>query len=262
MRSTDARIDAIFRNLNKWREFPCYQLERRLDIFLSIYLKDILEYALGVQLKNWVIPEFPIRHKLTGTSGRQGENQSWKVDYIAQSDDSNTLFLIELKTDMGSRNTNQDYKMRRVADRGDGAAYSLEDLIWGVLQIFEATKSKRKYINLFKEMRDIGLIELDPDVDEIVERESVSRKEMKAAVRKTDILSSAKSQKVHIVYIQPDADDESPYKAGNKSSASADPTISVVGFGKVSEFLKGKSDDDRIAFHLAESLEQWHKNPV
>ena len=37
------KIEKIFSNLDIWRKLPKYQLERRLDIFFTIYLKEIVE---------------------------------------------------------------------------------------------------------------------------------------------------------------------------------------------------------------------------
>jgi len=52
-------INDISDNLDVGRKLPAYQLERRADIFLSIYLPDILSNKFGVRVEG-VIPEFPI----------------------------------------------------------------------------------------------------------------------------------------------------------------------------------------------------------
>ena len=45
------RLEALFRNLDRWRHLPNYELERRADIFFSIYLVDLIAgsapYALA-----------------------------------------------------------------------------------------------------------------------------------------------------------------------------------------------------------------------
>ena len=37
------KIEKIFKLLKKWNKYPKYQLERRLDIFFTIYLPEILK---------------------------------------------------------------------------------------------------------------------------------------------------------------------------------------------------------------------------
>lgn len=98
-------INVIFDNLDVWRNLPAYQLERRADIFFSIYLPEILSHKFGVKIEG-VIPEFPI---LVGTIHPDIDiNQSFKIDYLAKANDSKTIILVELKTDEGSRRDKQD----------------------------------------------------------------------------------------------------------------------------------------------------------
>ena len=55
------KIEQIFELLKKWYEYPKYQLERRLDIFFSIYLPEILkEKGIHIEL-NDIFPEFPLK---------------------------------------------------------------------------------------------------------------------------------------------------------------------------------------------------------
>lgn len=53
-------ITDIFDKMDRWRNLPNYQLERRADIFFAIYLKTVLEAKYSVQLKEQIIPEFPV----------------------------------------------------------------------------------------------------------------------------------------------------------------------------------------------------------
>ena len=99
-----SRINAIFDNMDVWRNLPAYQLERRADIFFSIYLPEILFYKFGAKVEG-VIPEFPIR---VGTIHHEIDiNKSFKVDYFAKA--SKKIILVELKTDEGSRRNEQDW---------------------------------------------------------------------------------------------------------------------------------------------------------
>jgi hypothetical protein len=62
------KIEKIFSNLDIWRKLPKYQLERRLDIFFTIYLKEIVEVFYkeilnekDIKLSEVIIPEFPLK---------------------------------------------------------------------------------------------------------------------------------------------------------------------------------------------------------
>ncbi len=56
-----SKISVAFDNLDQWRHLPNYQLERRADIFFSLYLKEVIEEKYHVKLHNQIIPEFPVR---------------------------------------------------------------------------------------------------------------------------------------------------------------------------------------------------------
>ncbi|MFO7922445.1 MAG: hypothetical protein R6U58_01980 [Bacteroidales bacterium] len=106
------KIDCIFDNLDDWRHLPAYQLERRADIFFSIYLPELLEERYGFEIEG-LVPEFPLR---IGTIYPKADtNRSVKVDYLARARGSNTVVLVELKTDDRSRRSKQDWYLERRA---------------------------------------------------------------------------------------------------------------------------------------------------
>jgi len=70
---------AIFANLDRWRHLPAYQLERRVDIFFSVYLKALLEEVTGVALEEELLPELPIKRDLIWPE--LAGHSSVKVDY-------------------------------------------------------------------------------------------------------------------------------------------------------------------------------------
>jgi hypothetical protein len=47
---------ALFDRLDAWRHCPAYQLERRADILFSLYLREVVEQELGVELLDVIIP--------------------------------------------------------------------------------------------------------------------------------------------------------------------------------------------------------------
>ncbi len=148
------KINDIFDNLDDWRHLPAYQLERRADIFFSIYLPELLEERYGFEIEG-LVPEFPLR---IGTIyPKVDTNRSVKVDYLAKARGSNVVILVELKTDDKSRRTKQDWYLERAQEVG------LPQLLRGLGQIVEATAHKRKYHCLLKRLEDLGLIAVSPD---------------------------------------------------------------------------------------------------
>src|SRR4051794_30956150 len=106
----NASIERIFSNLDRWRNLPCYQLERRFDIFLSPYLCELVESHVNEPLTNTIIPEMPLK--------QASSNLTDKVDYVLFSASGKTAYLIELKTDCDSDSKKQDKYLERVAERG------------------------------------------------------------------------------------------------------------------------------------------------
>ncbi|MHB8136076.1 MAG: hypothetical protein ACYDH1_17850 [Anaerolineaceae bacterium] len=143
-------INELFDNLDSWRHLPAYQLERRADIFFSIYMADIFFHHFGAPIAG-LIPEFPVR---VGTIYENAINKSFKIDYLARVKDSDRLFFVELKTDPGSRRDAQDQYLERAKQVGFDA------LLGGLRQIFQATNSKKKYMCLLEKIQDLGFIRL------------------------------------------------------------------------------------------------------
>ena len=89
-------LETLFRNLDRWRHFAGFPLEARVDAMIGLFLPKVIEDALGVgKMHPMVIPQFPLKKK--------DNNQSDKVDFLALSKDDGKAFLVEIKTDMGSR---------------------------------------------------------------------------------------------------------------------------------------------------------------
>ena len=101
-------LNKLFDILESNMQFPAYQAERRIDIFINHFLEDILEEALNkgeTQKKitvKFVAPEFPLIKK----NGHQSTN----VDYLCVTKRGNKveqILFIELKTDAGSFEADQ-----------------------------------------------------------------------------------------------------------------------------------------------------------
>lgn len=156
-------IGKIFNNLTMWRNLPKYQLERRADIFFSLYLKEILEAkfssdGIHVELSPVIIPEFPIR--------QGGQHHTANVDYVMFSKDLKTVYLIEFKTDMNSfRSEQYEYLIsakKNIQDQG------FKKILYELWSVFLATDDKQKYFHLFKQLNDLELLELPFGLKEFV----------------------------------------------------------------------------------------------
>ncbi len=144
------KIDKIFDNLNTFRQLPSYQLERRADIFFSLYLTEALSAKTGEKIKEIFIPEFPVRKGTINPSLES--NQSDKIDYVCFSEDLKKVYFVELKTDQGSVNEKQLCYLQ------DSKNLGIYALIEGIQQIYAATNAKNEYLSVFKLMKRIGLI--------------------------------------------------------------------------------------------------------
>jgi hypothetical protein len=142
-------INELFDLLDKWREYPNYQLERRADIFFAVHLAGLLKSVLGVNVID-IIPELPIR---IGTiDPGNAINKSYKVDYAVFTDDRKVM-LVELKTDDGSTRDSQYRYYYKSIEVG------FPKIVLGILEIFNATDYKPKYIRLINKLREIGSVE-------------------------------------------------------------------------------------------------------
>lgn len=91
----------LFARMDTWRHLPSYQLERRADLFFSLYLKEALEARLGFAVAERMVPEFPVR--IGAIYPHIPIDKSFKIDYVAVSSDGTSAILVELKTEGLSR---------------------------------------------------------------------------------------------------------------------------------------------------------------
>lgn len=105
------KVEMIFELLDDWRHLPTYQLERRADIFFSLYLSEILQAYTGEEIHEFLIPEFPL-HKKALDSG-VASNRHYCADYLAFSRDMKRAFLVELKSEADSSSKKQNECLRQ-----------------------------------------------------------------------------------------------------------------------------------------------------
>jgi hypothetical protein len=220
-------LDRIFGLLDDWRHLPCYQLERRADIFFAPFLPDFLEQCLHIRINPTLIPEFPLR--------QQGNNRSCKADYLALAADRSAAWLVELKTDDASRRAGQDQYLEDAQDAG------LQKLVDGVLGIAQASSARGKYAHLLLRLHSLGLIRIPAD---LLPREGEPPSPNLSRQTKTFDITCGD---IHpqIIYLQPTAGTDDG-KAGR-----------MLTFDQLAEFLARY--EDPIARRFRESLRAWAK---
>lgn len=213
--ASEIAINKLFNLLDDWRNLPAYQLERRADIFFALYIPEIIKGRFGIDVE-FILPEFPIRVGNVSTKkDLKIPNLSFKIDYVAVSNKDNKVYFIELKTDDGSRRDKQDWYLKTAKQN------NIPDLISGILQIYDATSSKKKYDNLIDNLSRIGWIDS-------TNRTNISHK-----------------YEIEIVYIQPNVDNHN--------------TDLIISFDDIRECLSDKTDYLTVRF--LDSLTKWKINP-
>jgi len=231
MDTTD-RINEIFKRLDDWRDLPAYQLERRADIFFSLYLKEVLEKELGkrenkkIELHEVIIPEFPIKKK--GKGGRES-NQSNKLDYVLFARDRSKVYFVELKTDSGSWREKQD----KYLNNAQIAAFA--ELLKDLTKIAIKTNEKQKYYRLLKMLACLGFLNLPSDIEDYLYPKP--KRGLKSCFEK--IAVTGPNPPIEIVYVLPRM----------KQSHTC------IDFKQFAEVVK--KYDDSISKRFAESLECW-----
>jgi hypothetical protein len=223
---TMKQIDMLFDLMDTWRHFPNYQLERRADIFFALYLSEVLEAKLGFPMRPELAPEFPVR---IGTIYPNiPTDKSYKIDYVALSGAADKAVFVELKTEGLSRRPEQDKYLLAAQEIG------LAGLLEGLLDIFRATNSKRKYFCLLEHLEDMDLMHIPISMKEIMARPTLQG--ANGASRQIEIRTTA--AKSHVVYIQP---------------TGIGPGI--ISFHEFAEVVQ--KYDDPVSRRFAKSLREW-----
>lgn len=92
-------FDEILNLLRDNKQFPNYAAERRIDIFINLFLEKILS-AYYEKKVIFIVPEFPLKKNETS-------NQTSKLDYLCAFEETKQPIFVELKTDVISFNSNQ-----------------------------------------------------------------------------------------------------------------------------------------------------------
>jgi hypothetical protein len=225
-------IAAVFDRMDAWRHLPKYQLERRSDLFFSLYLPEVLEATLGFPVDHRVAPEFPVR-KSTIHPHLQGDD-CFNIDYLTLSATGSESVFVELKTDQASRRVQQDDYLLKAQQVG------LPALLEGICTIFRATTRpyRPKWFALMLHLEEMGLLQIPATLHDIMACES----HRGATDASKFIVITAPSARPHIVYVQPLA------------AAEAGDNV-VISFEEYAEVVA--RHEDPLSQRFASSLLEW-----
>ena len=248
--SKSPEISQVFELLNRWRHLPFYSLETRASPFFALFLRDVLSTHFCTEMHEILIPEFPLRigtlhnederkHLPSGTGREPGTNQSYNVDYVAFAKDNSTAYLVELKTDMGSKRTKQDEYLCTSRDIG------ITDLVEGVMQLAKASKSKQKYVHLLHLLAELGLVSL---TNELYKKSFC--KVVPGWTAEIDELEIKREafRNTEVVFVQPKPNPKSSKDTSNKYR------FKYIYFDEVAAIVKTKGE---LGEQFAECLLQW-----
>jgi hypothetical protein len=101
----------IFNYLKEFKNFPTYQLERRIDAFMLPYLANAVNKKFEIDDENlvFVYPEFPLKRLLQTDTivSEKLDKLSEYADYVLWSPKLQTVYLVEFKTDETSLKESQ-----------------------------------------------------------------------------------------------------------------------------------------------------------
>lgn len=134
-------IKDILELLDKNKAFPNYQSERRIDIFINLYLEEAFSnYFSDNSIIKYICPEFPLKN--------EENNLSTKVDYLCSRtiNSMQEILFVELKTDELSF---RDKQIQTYLSRP-----SWGECVKGLALIIKTSKQKTKYQMLFQLIKD------------------------------------------------------------------------------------------------------------
>ncbi len=231
------QLEAVFANLDRWRHLPNYQLERRSDIFFSVYLKGLLEEVTGVALDDVIIPELPIKRELIWDN--LATDKSVKVDYVLFAKDRTKVFFIELKTDAGSRRDVQDEYLEAAERLG------FRKIVEGICSIVRKTTTHQKYHHLVSTLAALGYVKMPDDIQEFLY--PAPKVGLSERLRKVE--ATAGESTVEVLFVQPK---RSPAREGPRRRSD---DYRCIEFAEFAEFVE--RHDDPLSKVFAAHLRKW-----
>lgn len=233
-------IKHTFEYLDKSRHLPSFRLEPHAAAFFALSLPQILSNYLGYKIHKTIIPEFPIRKgTIEPPAAPSKHNQSFKVDYVAFTQDGSTAFLVELKTDMTSKKKAK--KQPWYLDRAKKTGF--RGLFEGVKLLAEASTEKQKYAHLLYALSDSPCTLQDDSMKHMIDLaydDCVNQTRWREAVKRIKF-ETEKCKCTEVLYIQPEQQNDDDFM--------------YIDFETAAEFLENDGNDFEKLF--ACYLRKW-----
>jgi hypothetical protein len=218
--------DKIFQELNKFKDLPSYQLERRIDAFMFPYLEIAINANKIIEGDDFklIYPEFPIK-RLGSESNLIVEKRAEYVDYLMWSKKSNTLLLIEFKTDSDSIRDNQFYNYNDLCNT------SWVEMLNFYKLMSKSTKWKKYAAGLLllqKEAPELITIPNSEKLDEL--RKSTNGTGATKIINEISVPDSCKlnSPQIRFIYLAPSKSDSKINKIINESKNVIDKYLGLL----------------------------------
>lgn len=154
---------AYFEVMADWKRLPAYKAEPRIDSLVGYFLPQFIADYLGIKVVG-IIPELPIRLGTVKVKPKHEEknyaDRSYKVDFIIIGNNGKN-YLVEFKTDSGSRRDEQDAYLKEAKSVGT------KSIIEGILQIASVSSYKKKYDHLIAKLQNVGLVNEKKNYSEV-----------------------------------------------------------------------------------------------
>jgi len=255
MNTTNKMIDGLFDNLDKWRHLPSYQLERRADLFFSLYLPEFISKEFNCKIDNKIIPEFPVKLSIIYQNKKvldetfkpdkvnMESNQSIKIDYVLLTETLDTAYLIELKTDSNSINQIQAENLLYTGD-------SFTELLSGILDIYckanISTKNRKKYNCLLYNLDDMGLL----DKKNAFKNAYKNNDDTSKLIHIVNNIKPVPVKKIEKIYIAPSKSNLALLNIYR---------FKLINFEHYAEYIN-KNNEDHLTGRFYRSLKEWDKN--
>jgi hypothetical protein len=187
-------FDEMIESLEQNILLPAYSAERRIDLFIELWLPDILSQYYG-SLVGMVVPEFPLKID-------EGSNRSDKLDYLCVFKKTMQPILVELKTDVHSFDKDQASMYVVKTSDWKGCIKGLEDIVKSEGMPFF---NRRKYLKLLIRLNNNGIIDMmtsDRECLSLILKEIEGKHSREISRKcKTDINAWLKNLKIEVAYI-------------------------------------------------------------
>lgn len=231
--------DKIFDSLNIFKNFPTYQLERRIDAFMLPFLEEGIRNACEINDDGlvFVYPEFPIKRlPKRGVSDVRIDRLSEYVDYLMYSPAFNTVYFVEFKTEVKSIKGSQFWSYYLNCQQG------WSSLIEYYFDKAINSKSWRKFV--------YGLIHIEKVAPQLLGNESLELEKFlqcskgvhkKLLELKNNISFKEDEPAVKFIYLAPTKSKEVLDKIVHSRQCSSEYYVGLITLNRFADFVSDKS---------------------